>query len=169
MFRKSTCELAVETCPLGKKYATTRSQEKKTKPLKYVVKRTPRRIVIYVILGWLAAACMSLPPLLVMRNEHTSETDASMCTVSQNAYCQSYATFGSFYIPLVVMIQKFRLDLPELENVLKFGFKSVPDSRTAGDFNFNHSSRKPECLADIEEIICREFKLSNFCRPRLPN
>ncbi|OAD61305.1 5-hydroxytryptamine receptor 1 [Eufriesea mexicana] len=78
-----------------------------TKPLKYGVKRTPRRMIIYVSLVWLAAACISLPPLLIMGNEHTTETGATTCTVSQNSYYQIYATFGSFYIPLVVMIQVY--------------------------------------------------------------
>ncbi|OAD55883.1 5-hydroxytryptamine receptor 1 [Eufriesea mexicana] len=62
-------------------------------------------MIIYVILGWLTAAGISLPPLLDMRSEHTTETGAIMCTVFQNSYCQSYATFGSLYVPLIVMFQ----------------------------------------------------------------
>lgn len=77
-----------------------------TKPLQYGVKRTPRRMIIYVSLVWLGAACISLPPLLIMGNEHTySETGSSLCSVCQNFYYQIYATFGSFYIPLIVMMQ----------------------------------------------------------------
>ncbi|OAD62642.1 5-hydroxytryptamine receptor 1 [Eufriesea mexicana] len=54
-----------------------------TKPLKYGVKGTPRRMVIYVILGWLAATCISLPPLMIMRNERTTETGATMCSLPE--------------------------------------------------------------------------------------
>ncbi|XP_029037745.1 5-hydroxytryptamine receptor 1 [Osmia bicornis bicornis] len=79
-----------------------------TKPLKYGVKRTPRRMIIYVSLVWLGAACISLPPLLIMGNEHTySETGAFHCVVCQNFFYQIYATLGSFYIPLFVMIQVY--------------------------------------------------------------
>lgn len=77
-----------------------------TKPLKYGVKRTPRRMIVYVSLVWLGAACISLPPLLIMGNEHTySESGPSHCVVCQNFFYQIYATLGSFYIPLLVMIQ----------------------------------------------------------------
>ncbi|XP_025262814.1 5-hydroxytryptamine receptor 1 isoform X2 [Camponotus floridanus] len=76
-----------------------------TKPLQYGVKRTPRRMIIYVSLVWLGAACISLPPLLIMGNEHTySDTGPSHCSVCQNFFYQIYATLGSFYIPLFVMI-----------------------------------------------------------------
>ncbi|CAK9828132.1 5-hydroxytryptamine receptor 1 [Anthophora retusa] len=79
-----------------------------TKPLQYGVKRTTRRMVIYIILVWLAAACISLPPLLIMGNEHTyPESGPSHCSVCQNFYYQICATLGSFYIPLFVMIQVY--------------------------------------------------------------
>ncbi|XP_076249505.1 5-hydroxytryptamine receptor 7 isoform X2 [Calliopsis andreniformis] len=79
-----------------------------TEPLKYGVKRTPRRMIIYVCLVWLVAACISLPPLLVMGNEYTySETGPSHCVVCQNFFYQIYATLGSFYIPLFVMIHVY--------------------------------------------------------------
>ncbi|XP_029678830.1 5-hydroxytryptamine receptor 1 [Formica exsecta] len=79
-----------------------------TKPLQYGIKRTTRRMIIYVSLVWLGAACISLPPLLIMGNEHTySETGPSHCSVCQNFFYQIYATLGSFYIPLFVMIQVY--------------------------------------------------------------
>ncbi|KAL3269399.1 hypothetical protein HHI36_008469 [Cryptolaemus montrouzieri] len=80
-----------------------------TKPLEYGVKRTPRRMILWVILVWFFAACISLPPLLIIGNEHT-ETDedghvnTSVCLVSQDVGYQIYATLCSFYIPLTVMM-----------------------------------------------------------------
>ncbi|KAK9890906.1 hypothetical protein WA026_012248 [Henosepilachna vigintioctopunctata] len=80
-----------------------------TKPLEYGVKRTPRRMILWVILVWFFAACISLPPLLIIGNEHT-ETDedghvkSSVCLVSQDVGYQIYATLCSFYIPLTVMM-----------------------------------------------------------------
>lgn len=77
-----------------------------TKPLEYGVKRTPRRMIACVSLVWLGAACISLPPLLILGNEHgqTEAGTSQQCIVCQNFGYQIYATLGSFYIPLTVMI-----------------------------------------------------------------
>ncbi|XP_063851281.1 5-hydroxytryptamine receptor 1-like isoform X2 [Scylla paramamosain] len=72
-----------------------------TKPLEYGVKRTPRRMVAYIAFVWLGAAFISLPPILILGNEHG---DGSICEVCNNFWYQIYATFGSFYIPLTVMV-----------------------------------------------------------------
>jgi 5-hydroxytryptamine receptor 7 len=74
-----------------------------TKPLEYGVKRTPRRMMLCVALVWLGAACISLPPLLILGNEHTVDGRPA-CIVCQNFVYQIYATLGSFYIPLAVML-----------------------------------------------------------------
>lgn len=75
-----------------------------TKPLEYGVKRTPRRMLFCVSLVWLGAACISLPPVLILGNEHSTVDGVPHCTVCQNFGYQIYATLGSFYIPLSVMI-----------------------------------------------------------------
>uniref|UniRef100_T1GY29 G-protein coupled receptors family 1 profile domain-containing protein n=1 Tax=Megaselia scalaris TaxID=36166 RepID=T1GY29_MEGSC len=75
-----------------------------TKPLEYGVKRTPKRMMLCVGLVWLAAACISLPPLLILGNEHEDENGDPKCSVCQNFGYQIYATLGSFYIPLAVML-----------------------------------------------------------------
>ena len=72
-----------------------------TKPLEYGVKRTPRRMMAYILFVWLGAAFVSVPPVLILGNEHGNGT---MCIVCQNFWYQIYATFGSFYIPLGVML-----------------------------------------------------------------
>ncbi|KAI8423118.1 hypothetical protein MSG28_014200 [Choristoneura fumiferana] len=71
-----------------------------TKPLEYGVKRTPKRMLFCVFIVWMGAAFISLPPVLILGNE---KTDTS-CSVSQNQGYQIYATFGSFYLPLSVMV-----------------------------------------------------------------
>nr|WDW19298.1 5-hydroxytryptamine receptor 7 short variant [Mythimna separata] len=71
-----------------------------TKPLEYGVKRTPRRMLFCVFIVWVSAAFISLPPVLILGNEKTETS----CSVSQNQAYQIYATFGSFYIPLTVMV-----------------------------------------------------------------
>lgn len=77
-----------------------------TKPLEYGVKRTPRRMMLCVTLVWLAAACISLPPVLILGNEFGDVDGDGIvhCVVCQNFGYQIYATLGSFYIPLTVMI-----------------------------------------------------------------
>lgn len=71
-----------------------------TKPLEYGVKRTPKRMLFCVFIVWIGAAFISLPPVIILGNEKTETS----CSVSQNQAYQIYATFGSFYIPLTVMI-----------------------------------------------------------------
>ncbi|XP_052863478.1 5-hydroxytryptamine receptor 1-like [Anopheles cruzii] len=78
-----------------------------TKPLEYGVKRTPRRMMLCVALVWLAAACISLPPLLILGNKHTigdGPDRRPFCAVCEDVGYQIYATLGSFYIPLAVML-----------------------------------------------------------------
>ncbi|XP_053946747.1 5-hydroxytryptamine receptor 1 [Anastrepha ludens] len=75
-----------------------------TKPLEYGVKRTPRRMMACVALVWFVAASISLPPLLILGNEHFDEHGTPICIVCQNFAYQIYATLGSFYIPLSVML-----------------------------------------------------------------
>lgn len=77
-----------------------------TKPLEYGVKRTPRRMMLCVTLVWLAAACISLPPVLILGNDYGDVDGDGVvhCIVCQNFGYQIYATLGSFYIPLTVMI-----------------------------------------------------------------
>lgn len=75
-----------------------------TKPLEYGVQRTPKRMIQCVSLVWLGAACISLPPLLIIGNEHEVTDGIPHCVVCQNFGYQIYATLLSFYIPLTVMI-----------------------------------------------------------------
>lgn len=74
-----------------------------TKPLTYGVKRTTKRILSLIAAVWIASCLISIPPLLVLGNEHGSD-DEPKCEVSQNIGYQLYATLGAFYIPLTVMI-----------------------------------------------------------------
>ncbi|XP_058792664.1 5-hydroxytryptamine receptor 1-like isoform X2 [Phymastichus coffea] len=74
-------------------------------PLEYGVKRTTKRMIMYVAFVWFGAAAISLPPLLLLGNEYTVSTSGvSQCIVCQNFGYQIYATLLSFYIPLTVMI-----------------------------------------------------------------
>ena len=110
-----------------------------TKPLEYGVKRTPRRMMLCVFLVWLGAACISLPPLLILGNEHSIDGRPE-CLVCQNFGYQIYATFGSFYIPLAVMLfvyyQIFRaarrivMDEKRAQTRLEGALNGVPQQTT---------------------------------------
>lgn len=73
-----------------------------TNPLRYGMKRTPKLMFIFIASVWIMAALVSLPPLLILGNEH-GET-GEVCRVCQHFGYQLYATLGAFYIPLFVMI-----------------------------------------------------------------
>lgn len=116
-----------------------------TKPLEYGVKRTPRRMMLCVALVWLGAACISLPPLLIIGNEHFDEDGNAVCVVCQNVGYQIYATLGSFYIPLSVMLFVYyqifraarRIVMDErrahtrLENAINGGVKVKKEKKSA--------------------------------------
>lgn len=83
-----------------------------TKPLEYGVKRTPKRMIFCVFLVWFGSACISLPPLLILGNEHRitdeeNNTTEETCLVSQSIGYQIYATICSFYLPLAIMIMVY--------------------------------------------------------------
>lgn len=71
-----------------------------TRPFQYAMKRTPKRMAFMVTCVWCAAAIISIPPLFGWR----SESEDGECGYSQAAGYQFYATIGSFYLPVAVMI-----------------------------------------------------------------
>ena len=71
-----------------------------TRPFQYAIKRTPRRMLTMIVCVWMSAALVSIPPLFGWK----SEPKRGQCVVSQSIGYQFYATIGSFYIPLTVMI-----------------------------------------------------------------
>ncbi|KAK3599383.1 hypothetical protein CHS0354_036394 [Potamilus streckersoni] len=71
-----------------------------TKPFQYAMKRTPKRMAIMITCVWVASVLISVPPLFGWKGERRPFD----CTVSQAIGYQIYATLGSFYLPLTVMI-----------------------------------------------------------------
>ncbi|OQR80223.1 5-hydroxytryptamine receptor 1-like [Tropilaelaps mercedesae] len=74
-----------------------------TRPLTYGVRRTSKRICCYVCGVWSMSCLISIPPVIVLGNEHGTD-DGPDCQVCQNLAYQLYATLGAFYIPLLIMI-----------------------------------------------------------------
>ncbi|XP_054711361.1 5-hydroxytryptamine receptor 1-like [Uloborus diversus] len=77
-----------------------------TKPLTYGVRRRSRRTYVSIGLTWVMSTLVSVPPLLILGNEHGTE-DNPTCDVSQNFGYQLYATLSSFYIPMLVMVMMY--------------------------------------------------------------
>ncbi|XP_038045371.1 5-hydroxytryptamine receptor 1A-alpha-like [Patiria miniata] len=72
-----------------------------TRPLTYVNKRTPRLMLIFILIVWVTSAFIGLQPLFIWGgNEHENKT----CLVSQDPYFTVVSTFGAFYLPLTVML-----------------------------------------------------------------
>ncbi|CAH1784873.1 unnamed protein product [Owenia fusiformis] len=71
-----------------------------TRPFQYAAKRTPRRMAVMVVIVWLIAAVISIPPMFGWKSLYVQ----GFCIISQNIGYQFYATFGAFYLPLFVMI-----------------------------------------------------------------
>jgi len=71
-----------------------------TRPFQYAMKRTPGRMALMITAAWALSALISIPPLFGWKaNPRPGE-----CAVSQAIGYQFYATFGAFYLPLLVMV-----------------------------------------------------------------
>ncbi|KAH6927070.1 hypothetical protein HPB50_026682 [Hyalomma asiaticum] len=100
-----------------------------TRPLTYGVRRTARRAWACLGAVWLLAALISVPPLLVLGNEHGT-TVAPTCLVCQHLAYQLYATLGAFYIPLVVMLSMYWRIQRAAKKVVEAEHRARPGPRT---------------------------------------
>ncbi|KAK3094931.1 hypothetical protein FSP39_007987 [Pinctada imbricata] len=71
-----------------------------TRPFKYAMKRTPKRMGIMIAIVWVMSVLISVPPLLGWRDDKIQYE----CHISQEIAYQIYATLCAFYIPLMAMI-----------------------------------------------------------------
>lgn len=71
-----------------------------TRPFKYAIRRTPRRMGIMIAGVWLSSGLISIPPLFGWKTPNPPH----QCLISQELGYQIYATLGAFYIPLTAMI-----------------------------------------------------------------
>ncbi|XP_007905605.1 alpha-2B adrenergic receptor [Callorhinchus milii] len=70
--------------------------------VEYNAKRTPRRIKCVILIVWLIAAVISVPPL-IYRNKVVEE-DNSMCELNDEKWYILSSCIGSFFAPCVIMI-----------------------------------------------------------------
>ncbi|KAH7942533.1 hypothetical protein HPB49_025001 [Dermacentor silvarum] len=100
-----------------------------TRPLTYGVRRTARRAWACIGAVWLLAGLISVPPLLVLGNEHGT-VENPKCLVCQNLAYQLYATLGAFYIPLVVMLSMYWRIHTAAKKVVEAEHRARPGPRT---------------------------------------
>ncbi|CAG0888152.1 unnamed protein product [Cyprideis torosa] len=126
-----------------------------TKPLEYGVKRTPARMFFYITIVWAGSALICIPPLVILGgNEH----DNSQCIVNQNFWYQIYATFGSFYIPLTVMVMVYarifkaakRITDEEKRSQFNLGTKTPLKTNASDHLEMDNNHQRSEC----SETLC---------------
>ena len=131
-----------------------------TRPLDYGVKRTPTRMLFCVALVWLLAACISLPPLLVLGNDHGA--DGLQCVVCQAFGYQIYATLGSFYIPLGVMAGVYY-------KIFQAAKRIVDEEKKAQIHLLNQPAKKTERVGLIVKAEYRRSQSSSVTCHQLIN
>ncbi|GAA50114.1 5-hydroxytryptamine receptor 7 [Clonorchis sinensis] len=72
-----------------------------TRPLTYASSRTIKRMLIMIIVCWLMAALISIPPFFGLQEKVSIPYH---CGYTDDLTYQVYATFAAFYIPLIVML-----------------------------------------------------------------
>lgn len=114
-----------------------------TRPMTYVNKRTPRLMLLFILIVWVTSAFIGLQPLFIWGgNEHGEEFD--FCLISQNPYFTVISTLGAFYAPLSVMLLVYfkiyraarKSELADLKQR-----QSTTIKRTAGQMNSTNMSR----------------------------
>ena len=98
-----------------------------TRPLTYGVSATTKRTLCFIAAIWVASCLISVPPLLLIGNEHGNDAQP-VCIVSQNIGYQLYATLGAFYIPLTVMIVVYFRIYIAAKKVVEAELKAQPSS-----------------------------------------
>lgn len=71
-----------------------------TRPMQYVARRTPALMGGMIAGAWLISALISIPPVIGWKETFKP----GICQLTENLIYQIYATFGAFYIPLIIML-----------------------------------------------------------------
>ena len=70
----------------------------------YIRTRTATRIIVMIVLTWVASAGISIPPLFGWKEPGFDASSTGMCLISQDVGYTVFSTLGAFYLPLAVMI-----------------------------------------------------------------
>ena len=76
-------------------------------PLNYAQKRTMKRVLVSIVLVWLASAIISVPPIFGWNNSSRDiglfDKATLTCQLTDERSYVIYSASGSFYIPLLIM------------------------------------------------------------------
>ncbi|KAB0380768.1 alpha-2B adrenergic receptor [Muntiacus reevesi] len=75
-----------------------------SRALEYNSKRTPRRIKFIILIVWLIAAAISLPPLIYKGDQGPQPLARPQCKLNQEAWYILASSVGSFFAPCLIMI-----------------------------------------------------------------
>src|SRR5688572_24454458 len=69
--------------------------------MRYPQKRTPRRMLLMIIIVWFSAFAISFPPLVGWRPD---KQQPGQCFISEELGYVIYSALGSFFLPTLVLI-----------------------------------------------------------------
>ncbi|XP_074838008.1 alpha-2B adrenergic receptor [Carettochelys insculpta] len=75
-----------------------------SRAIEYNAKRTPKRIKCIILIVWMIAAFISLPPLIYKGNKRASEGGRPQCKLNEEAWYILSSSIGSFFAPCIIMI-----------------------------------------------------------------
>ncbi|XP_053126213.1 alpha-2B adrenergic receptor [Hemicordylus capensis] len=75
-----------------------------SRAIEYNSKRTPRRIKCIILIVWLIAAIISLPPLILNEKPNNTQVDETLCKLNDNKWYILSSSTCSFFAPCVIMI-----------------------------------------------------------------
>jgi 5-hydroxytryptamine receptor 1 len=69
----------------------------------YMRKRTTRRMCIMIIIVWMAALSISIPSILLFKDDNDPD-HTGICMISQDLFYTIFSTVGAFYLPTVILL-----------------------------------------------------------------
>ncbi|XP_078703669.1 5-hydroxytryptamine receptor 1A-like isoform X2 [Branchiostoma floridae x Branchiostoma belcheri] len=145
-----------------------------TDAVKYVHKRTPKRMMVMIGLVWLLSVGISIPPVFGWRKPEDT-ADPNNCLISQDHAYTIFSTFGAFYIPLIIVLavyyKIFRAAQARIRKRInsraKMGLSQMRPSHdmTHAQSNAPSSSpelshRSPESVARVQPIALSTLQLA---------
>lgn len=123
-----------------------------SKPFKYQRYRTAKLMCLYITIAWSVSLLISVTPIFFNWLPETGP-DGNLCKVNQKMEYQMYATFGSFYVPIIVMFCVYGKIFYIAWRISKVEKKNHPRAndqppRTPSFHSSSNSSPMPECKHD---------------------
>ncbi|XP_055888586.1 5-hydroxytryptamine receptor-like [Biomphalaria glabrata] len=70
----------------------------------YIRRRSARRILLMIMVVWIVALFISIPPLFGWRDPNNDPAITGQCIISQDKGYTIFSTVGAFYLPMLVMM-----------------------------------------------------------------